>query len=943
MGNADGKQGSAMSDPLRHIRPVAQNTSDFLEAIIPSSLDEYTEQLPHLQELRIQRGGRKLHNILMVGAGDGKLAQMAIQLLAATDLLDSDLNVDVIENDDALWHACASRLTGSQEREIDLIERVTFCVSAGPVTNAVRYSGYLRQKGLAYFELPSLEGPLLIAVEQLGSNYDLIIASHITYYFPDTGVTLAYFLASRCLKSDGIAWFVVRDRDCGVFKLREELLHEASLPDVNHDHFSDSFFDGIRCLVDSDIGIRVSRRRTNLRLGSCHRRSQENLIKCLMGLDGLPVDLLSRIEKNTCDFSESHIWIEGSPYALRETGREAATLHATDTITRCMGIVRMVCQDAQVLRVSLATYTPTDDSETPLGSDELLNINKPLPFPQFRVRKYGFTRQHRKGEFEEKVLKEYFRQHNSFVYFRRFFLDYYHASKSYAFLRRLGSLDRLPEIREIHMGSCDITEAPVKEHANDDFSVALEDWHELLERYYCGANSPTKPNVWTISIGCRLLRTQARDLPLEHDLNFGAGFFFTWATSRTFEDTDAAKFVGQIKTRISQYLARQLFKRFQQKTIELKKSQRGMGNLIQSLRNQTDTAADTRHDAERLRAVLFEPADSLFGCYPLLAPFFSEGSAIRLSAWIPPIHVKHTPAAYKEVERKILFAGILSAIFGKQEELRAEQTVPALFVRFSRILTDIESSPAYEELLGHLRFVIGGPEQIDIAYPHDWQAQTLNWALDRIQRSLIVPFKFETLAWPSIALQLAQREPCIAGANLVGELREDQNLTIPPWTPIPYNAVIAFTLQFCRAWRSAKGEGKRITALSHKHATHKDHEQVVFSIEFSTKFVFGDNSNEETEKINCCRNILTKVVSSPRDWQIDGANCGELMRPLVTILNHTNGVYAQLDPNWEMIPDLRSEELFKMVNDKNEFFMDVEHKGTDAALLRIVWRTTNTK
>ena len=90
------------------------------------------------------------------------------------------------------------------------------------------------------------------------------------------------------------------------------------------------------------------------------------------------------------------------------------------------------------------------------------------------------------------------------------------------------------------------------------------------------------------------------------------------------------------------------------------------------------------------------------------------------------------------------------------------------------------------------------------------------------------------------------------------------NPTIPPWTPIPRNAVIAFTLPFCPTWRGAKGEGKRITALSHKHATHKDHEQVVFSIEFSTKFEFGDNSTGETETINCCRKTLTKVKLSER-------------------------------------------------------------------------------
>src|SRR5258706_2963096 len=133
-----------------------------------------------------------------------------------------------------------SRLIGTQESDTTPGERADFRIPSGNAPNDVRHSGYLRRKEFSTFELPSLEGPLRVAVEQLGSNYDLIIVSHPTYYFPDASATLAYFLASRCVKSDGIAWFVVRDRDCGFFKLRENLLHEASLPDVNYDHFSDS-------------------------------------------------------------------------------------------------------------------------------------------------------------------------------------------------------------------------------------------------------------------------------------------------------------------------------------------------------------------------------------------------------------------------------------------------------------------------------------------------------------------------------------------------------------------------------------------------------------------------------------------------------------------------------------------------------------------------------
>ena len=935
-----------MSSPLRHSRPDPHDAGDFAETIrvVPSSLDEYAEQLAYLRELRARRGDRKFDSLLIVGAGDGRFAQVALQLLAATELIQSDLSVDVVENEDALWRACASRLIAAQERGAVTRQRVAFSIPnlAETAANNVRHWGYLRRKELSYFQLPSLEGPLRMAVEQLGSNYDLIIASHLTYYFPDAGATLAYFLASRCLKSDGIAWFVVRDRDCGFFKLRAKLLHEASLPDVNYDRFSDSFLDGVCCLSDSGIGIRVNRRRTNLWLESRERASQEKVIKFLMGLESLPRDILSRIGTNERGFSESHVWIEGAPHVLRESRNERAALIAVDTITRCVGIVRMVCQDAQVLRVSLESYTPRDDSETALGADELLNVNRPLPFPRFQVQEHGFVWQHTEAGFEEQVLNEYCRLHNSFIFYRRFFLDYYHGSKSYACLRRLGSLTRELERREVYTGISARPEARAKS-ADDNFAVALEDWHELLERYYCTNNSSLKSNVWTISIGSRLLRTQARDLPLQHEVNFCGGFFLTWATSRTFDENDAAKFVGQIKTRLSQYLALELFARFRQKTIELKKYQSAMEILIQTMRGLTKAADDMQRNTEQLRALMFDPAESLFDCYARIAPFFSEGTAVRVSDWIPAVRIKDTHAAYEEAERKVVFAAVFCAIFGRQEELGRVKTVRAIFAKFSKILTDIESSPAYEELFRRLQFVIGGREQLDLAHPDDWQPEALNRALRRIKRCLFTPFKFETLEWPSIALQLASKEPYIAGADLQGELREDQNLTIPPWTPVRYSAVIAFILQFCRAWRGTKTKSDRITTLSHEHAAKRDQEQVVFSIEFSTKFVFGDSSRPEKERINYCRDILRKVATSPRDWRIEGTDFGDLTRPFVVIVNRITGLYTQPDPEWEMSSNFCPDELFKIASGKNEFLIDVQWRRTHSARLRIVWRTADTK
>src|SRR5580704_4106169 len=119
-----------MSSPLRHSRPDPHDAGDFAETIrvVPSSLDEYAEQLAYLRELRARRGDRKFDSLLIVGAGDGRFAQVALQLLAATELIQSDLSVDVVENEDALWRACASRLIAAQERGAVTRQRVAFSI-----------------------------------------------------------------------------------------------------------------------------------------------------------------------------------------------------------------------------------------------------------------------------------------------------------------------------------------------------------------------------------------------------------------------------------------------------------------------------------------------------------------------------------------------------------------------------------------------------------------------------------------------------------------------------------------------------------------------------------------------------------------------------------------------------------------------------------------------
>lgn len=156
--------------------------------------------------------------ILDLGAANGRFTASTLRRLKSWDCLDQLQHLHLIEqeigspgSDDSaaiaeISHRCRQALAGSQGQNAAIL------VSKGSFEVSLRGNG--KSAGLA------LDGAQLCAA-------DLIIASHVTYYYPAGGRALLEGIASMLRSSGGLAWIVVRRRNCPIYRERARYLQST--------------------------------------------------------------------------------------------------------------------------------------------------------------------------------------------------------------------------------------------------------------------------------------------------------------------------------------------------------------------------------------------------------------------------------------------------------------------------------------------------------------------------------------------------------------------------------------------------------------------------------------------------------------------------------------------------------------------------------------------
>ena len=574
-----------MDSNLHHMLPDNHQEEVFADIIksIPKSIEDHKENLEYLKA-RAEKGWR-VKRILDVGCGEGTFTEVALQLLELSGALSDDFELHLMEKNEKLKNICIETLTGGNARESDP-HRFQIALNQKKGN-----ASFLAGRGDDSIKLEENtfsddEGNLRNRVESLRDTYgtyDLIIASHVSYYFEGNGSEAAYLISSRLLKKTerpdigGCAWFVIRDRDCPFYKCRRQILFKHQLPDINFDCFSDAFLDQLYSLLPSvsnqgpDEVIFSQKRKLRLKFSDDIQKSKM-VVEYLYWLKNIPqVDLELAVDtaRATENFSETHVWINAIQPIERELEREH--IKTSRMLAQSIASMRKYIPDLMVHRAVLAFIDPSgkpnDDSLSTIDQ-----LDKPLIYDSFEVTSHGYA--FGSGN-EADTLDEFFKKNLSFLFYPGFYFDTANidpTSEEGVIVDDLSSVDCMDgaplnptnlsnySSRITYTGQT-INVDTSQHNKNQIFTLdeSLQRWYDILSKSYCDpAEEDAESRMWSFNIGCNLfpeLRVNYSEMPF---MNTSCACFLLISSTN---DLSAFKqpIVGEIKTVMVQYIGRRLY------------------------------------------------------------------------------------------------------------------------------------------------------------------------------------------------------------------------------------------------------------------------------------------------------------------------------------------------------------------------------------------------
>ena len=881
------------SGPLKHLCTETHFEAQFAELInrIPKSASQHDEQAQHIRNLADTANWR-VHYILDVGGGEGKFTALALDLLRQNGAIEGAIHVDVIEKDDTLWQKCESLLT-----------------AAGATCRRVP----IFQDNNSTFELPKDREHLLLFADRWKEGlskagtplYDLLIGSHVTYYFDNAGADLAYALGSRLLTSAGHSWFVVRDRDCPFYRYRDNLLVRSHLSDIHRDCFSDSFLDRLRCMVP-DLGGAIPSIYTQQRtLALDVTGDAPALVSYLMWLSGLSPEQISEAAKEGSrdrGFAETHIWVSQITPIKK---RESHVLTEIDIIGRCIDLLRRAAPDLQTHRVFLASVEPkgsTPNAEPVAAAD----IEKARPFKTFALWSVGYACKFPiSGDAD--LLDKFFTKNTSFLFYPRFYHDYgvncpnpTSVWTDYSLVEKLDGEPRYKSptgypLRYIETGTRKnfpptIAEPnPSPETQMPAFSESHSDWVEKQSAHYCKEPTPggNPASMWSICVGCNILPDFRHVISTDQMLNSCCALFLTVSTEGKLKEL-APRFVGQVKARLAQWIAEALYERLQERMDELKKQAQMLELMQRPLRRISEALSTMQSDTQELRALMFEPEESLFASFSQIAPFFVEGQPLSIDlANQGRIDIHHSPDDYTDTELPIVLACVLCAVFGELDRLKPLRRASLVLAVAAGVLDDVSEKSATSGLAADLKWLVGLTDGAGNPDPQRSLSSLLSgstrseqtMALTYIKQALFSPFKTGASAWDPIAFRLLARHAKLGGSILNETLLGSAYLRLPT-SPVSYAAVLAFVRDIAVALTTAS---RKVTSLAWFNSSGVKECVMTFSTTIPTKGQDGIDRSRLAE-------VLEDVSRCPREWRIQDANYGDTTRPFVYLVNKVLGL-----------------------------------------------------
>ncbi len=173
-----------------------------------------------------------------LGCGLGAFTEAIILRLAGWGCLDRLKQLVLVEGDEAIHPG------GGQGLRAELRQRMkTTLDHCGhddvSVEVIIANLAFKRTEGGGASPISPLDG-------LASPRADLVIASHITYYFEDgSGQGITQALQTHHLQPNGRIWCVIRNLDCPIYRKRRQTLKELNMPDPKPYDYGEYFQDSV--------------------------------------------------------------------------------------------------------------------------------------------------------------------------------------------------------------------------------------------------------------------------------------------------------------------------------------------------------------------------------------------------------------------------------------------------------------------------------------------------------------------------------------------------------------------------------------------------------------------------------------------------------------------------------------------------------------------------
>jgi hypothetical protein len=154
-------------------------------------------------------------------------------------------------------------------------------------------------------------------------------------------------------------------------------------------------------------------------------------------------------------------------------------------------------------------------------------------------------------------------------------------------------------------------------------------------------------------------------------------------------------------------------------------------------------------------------------------------------------------------------------------------------------------------------------------------------ALNNIKYALFSPFKPDTHKWHPLALKLLVKHGALKGANL----QFIKQVTIND-SPVSYASILAFLRDLTIALKS---DSRQLTDIKLESS-----ETVTLTCIWNTDIVGTDSSMVDCKFI---RKTLSRIIRFPREWRVESANYGDIIRPFIMLANKMLGLNE--DKGWQ--------------------------------------------